>query len=253
MNAQTAFATPLLSPEQPCPTGLKIWNNSDPAVRYAVYRNNVVTSLVDALADTYPVVQQLVGEEFFRAMAKAFALSHPPLSTVMAGYGQGFADFVATFAPAASVPYLADVARLEVARVRAFHAADVSPVANKTMERVLTDPNKLLRLCLCLHPSLQVITSSYAIVSLWAAHQGTLCIDSVDPYVAQSALIFRHALDVYTLELCDGVDGFIHALRSGQTVMAAVSQTITKTPSFAPSAALALLLRWQLVTTISSA
>ena len=35
---------------------------SEAARRFAVYRNNVVSSLVDALADTFPVTQQLVGD-----------------------------------------------------------------------------------------------------------------------------------------------------------------------------------------------
>ncbi|MEO8121927.1 MAG: DNA-binding domain-containing protein, partial [Rhodoferax sp.] len=73
MNSQTAFANALLNAELPCPSGLKTWNGSDPGTRFAVYRNNVMVSLIDALADTYPVVQELVGEEFFRAMARVFA------------------------------------------------------------------------------------------------------------------------------------------------------------------------------------
>lgn len=51
MNSQSAFALPLLNSGLPCPGGLKSWNNSDPATRYAVYRNNVTVSLIDALAD----------------------------------------------------------------------------------------------------------------------------------------------------------------------------------------------------------
>ena len=72
-RAQSAFADALLDPARPCPPGLRTWNGSDPARRLAVYRNNVVSSLIDALADTFPVVQRLVGTEFFRAMAGVFA------------------------------------------------------------------------------------------------------------------------------------------------------------------------------------
>lgn len=54
-----------LNPELPCPGGLTSWNGSDPELRFAVCRNNVMVSLIDALADTFPVVQALVGEEFF--------------------------------------------------------------------------------------------------------------------------------------------------------------------------------------------
>jgi hypothetical protein len=252
MNSQTAFALPLLAPELPCPGGLKTWNNSDPATRYAVYRNNVVVSLIDALADTYPVLLQLVGEEFFRAMAKVFALANPPRCAVMAYYGQGLADFVASFPPAASVPYLADVARLEMARVLAYHAADVLPLPNEALQSALTDPDQLEHLRLGLHPSVQVIASPFAVVSLWAAHQGIACLSTVDPDVPQTALVFRHALDVNTLELAAGVGSFISALQTGQTLLAAADQASEQAATFDLSAALALLLHWQLITTITT-
>ena len=119
-----------------CPDGLAAWNGSDPAARFAVHRNNVVASLVDALAETFPVSQELVGEEFFRAMAKALRAAHRRRARcVLATYGDAFPAFVERFPPAQALPYLADVARLEMARVRAFHAADAQPVSAARLRR----------------------------------------------------------------------------------------------------------------------
>ncbi len=84
---QATFAAALLTPELPSPAGLRVWNGSDPAARLAVYRNNVVSSLIDAVADSFPVTQELVGEEFFRAMAAVFVRAHPPRSKVLTHYG----------------------------------------------------------------------------------------------------------------------------------------------------------------------
>ncbi len=44
--SQRDFARALLDPQQPCPPGLRSWNGCDPAARFAVHRNNVVSSLV---------------------------------------------------------------------------------------------------------------------------------------------------------------------------------------------------------------
>jgi len=77
ISGQADFAQRLLKPDLPCPSGLKTWNGSDPAPRFAVYRNNVVVSLVDALAQTFPVTQALVGEAFFRA-PRVFDASRRP-------------------------------------------------------------------------------------------------------------------------------------------------------------------------------
>jgi len=252
MNSQTAFANALLDPELPCPGGLTTWNGSDPATRFAVYRNNVMVSLIDALADTYPVVQELVGEEFFRAMARVFAQANPPRSRVMAYYGHDFADFLAAFPPATSVPYLADVARLEMARVRAYHAADVPPIQPETLQVALTKPEQLMSLRLVLHPSVQVIASPFAIFSLWAAHQGVLCISSVDPEQAQTALVFRDALDVDTLEITVGISKFVRALQSGLTLFDAAGAASSADPEFDLSHALAMLLRLQLISHLTT-
>ncbi len=135
--SEATFSAALLDPARPCPAGLVAWNGSDPAPRLAVYRNNVVASLIDALATTFPVVHQLVGTDFFRAMAAVFVRQAPPSSPVLARYGDGFAAFVRHFGPAAGLPYLADVACLEFARVRAYHAADATPVTTEAIGRVL--------------------------------------------------------------------------------------------------------------------
>lgn len=206
MSSQSAFAAALLNPDLPCPGGLSTWNGSAPATRFAVYRNNVTVSLVDALADTFPVLQALVGEEFFRAMA----------------------------------------------RVLAYHAADVDPLQPETLQTALTDPDKLTSLRLVLHPSVQIIQSPFAVFSLWAAHQGALCISTLDPEQAQVALVFRNGLDVETMELVTSSAVFASALQTGQTLMAATDAASCTDPEFDLTHVLALLLRWQLITHITT-
>lgn len=248
MSCQSAFAAALLNPDLPCPSGLTSWNGSDPEVRFAVYRNNVTVSLIDALADTFPVVQALVGEDFFRAMARVFVQAKPPRSRLMVYYGDSFADFVASFPPAASVPYLADVARLEMARVRSYHAADASAIQTEALQAALADPEQLLTLRLHVHPSVQLIASPFAVVSLWAAHQGALCLTSVDPDVAQAALVFRQGLDVDTVELKPGDARFFKSLQAGDSLLDAAQAAAGSDADFDLSQALALLLRRQLIT-----
>jgi len=62
MSTQADFAAALLNAQLPYPKGLCSRNGADPSRRFAVYRNNVQSSLINALADSYPVVLQLVGE-----------------------------------------------------------------------------------------------------------------------------------------------------------------------------------------------
>lgn len=213
-----AFATPLLDPRLPPPTGLKAWNGSDPAARYAVYRNNVVISLIDALADTYPVVRQLVGEDFFHAMAREHACKHPPTSPVLAFYGQDFPDFIANFEAAASLPYLADVARLEWAYVCTFHAADAQSLAPQALSGLLSQPERLSLARLHFAPAVRLIRSRHAIVSLWQAHQSDGDWSGIDPGRAESALVVRPELTVQLIPLNESAADFLGELMSGRSL-----------------------------------
>jgi hypothetical protein len=239
---QAAFASALLDPALPAPAALRAWNGSDPARRLAVYRNNVLGSLVDALADTFPVTQQLVGDEFFRAMAAAFVRSAPPRTRLLAFYGEALPGFIAGFAPAASLPYLADVARLEMARVRAFHAADAAPVAQHRVAQVLADPGRTDQLRFGLHPSVGVLASDFAVVSLWAAHQGTDDLSAIDTELAEQALVVRQGLEVLVLRLPPGAAQFVQSLQQGRPLGEAAAAALAAAHGFDLHAALALCL-----------
>ena len=245
MTLQTPFAAALLDPALPVPPGLRVWNGSDPTVRFAVYRNNVVASLIDALAATYPVVQALVGVDFFRAMARLYVQAHPPRSRVMAFFGAELATFIAIFPPASSVPYLADVARLEFCQVQAYHAADVPAMAPEALQAALANPQQLATLRLGLHPSLHVVDSPYAVVALWAVHHGGAPVADVDQ--PQTALVLRHGFEVEILSVSAVAGRFMAALHQGHTLLAAASAD----PALDLPAILALLIRRQLLTHLS--
>lgn len=243
MSQQAELAAALLDPTRPCPGGLKTWNGSDPAARLAVYRNNVVVSLVDALGETFPVVKALVGEEFFRAMARLHVRAEPPRTRILAHYGADFPAFVAGFAPAAGLPYLADVARLEWLRVRACHAADAPVADSAALGALLGDPERLPGLRLVLQPALALLRSPFAVVSLWAAHQGALDIARVDPGRAENALVLRHGLEVEVIGLMPGEALFVARLQEGASLGQAAGEAASRHPDLDMAAPLAQLLR----------
>ncbi|WP_204127586.1 HvfC/BufC N-terminal domain-containing protein [Pseudomonas ogarae] len=225
MSGQHAFAAALLDPRKACPPGVVSANGADPQSRFAVYRNNVLSSLINALADNYPVVVQLVGEEFFRGMAGVYVQSAPPRSPVMSDYGDDFAGFIEQFEPAACVPYLADVARLERLHVQAWHAADAEPMAQERIVEMLSSPTQTKHLKIGLHPSLRLLQSPFAVVTIWAAHQHQTPVP-FDAFSAQNALVLRHGLDVEVFAISHAAHGFITALQQGVSLTAAIEAAI---------------------------
>lgn len=240
-GGQAAFARAVLDPASAIPGGLTAWNGSDPAVRFAVHRNNAVASLVGALEDTFPVTRALVGDAFFAAMARAFALAAPPASPVLAWWGESLPAFVEGFEPARRVPYLADVARLEWLRVRAYHADDDTPLEAAGFGAVLGDPIALSRSRFDLTAATGAVASPHAIVSIWAAHQGAGDLAAVDPGVPEEALVTRPRLEVEVTRLPPGGAHFVSMLRDGAALGDAAAAAAGACARFELSGVLAVL------------
>lgn len=138
-----------------------------PAARLGIYRNTFIGSLTGALRLSYPAVHRLVGAEFFDAAAQLFIVERPPSGAYLDEYGAGFADFLGRFTPAASLPYLADVARLEWQVNRALHAPDADSLDVLRLDAVAEDDRD--RLCFEPHPSIGLVRSAYPVDALWRA------------------------------------------------------------------------------------
>ncbi len=94
---------------------------------FGVHRDTVMGALTHALRLTYPTVDTLVGPAFFDHIAATFVAQRPPRRARLSDYGDGFADVLEAEPSAAMLPYLSDVARLDLAVARALTApgADV--------------------------------------------------------------------------------------------------------------------------------
>ena len=248
MSLHDAFSKALLAPDQPCPDGLFSSNGADPASRFTVYRNNVHSSLINALATAYPVTLQLVGDEFFRAMASLYVQAHPPTSPIISEYGSTLATFIQGFEPAASVPYLADIARLERLRVCAYHAADSQPLDQQAVLQALQGQADLGGLRLQLAPSLGTLDSAYAVVAVWAAHQIEGGLATLNPWHAQSALVLRQGLAVKVFAIDRGSAAFINSLGCGTPLEKAMEQALDAAPEFDLHQCLTLLITHNAIT-----
>lgn len=221
--SQRDFSRALFDPAVSASAGLRVASGVDPQRRFAVHRNNAVVALVDALAAAFPITQALVGEDFFRAMARERVRIDPPRSPILAKYGDGFAGFIAGFAPAVGVPYLADIARLERFRMQAYHAADAEPVALDAYRMLVTEPARLADTRLSLHPACRWLRSRYAVRSIWQAHQQLDDLQHaelahIDIDAPEQMLITRAQWDVDVSPLPAGAAACLDALRAGATL-----------------------------------
>jgi Putative DNA-binding domain len=240
-TTQGQLAGALLDLDRTVPDGLTTRNLARPSRRFDVFRNNVRTGLIRALASRFPVAEKIVGEAFFAAVAQAFIARHPPRSPMLLGYGDDLADFVETYHPAAELAYLPDVVRLEVARGKAYHAADLPPLDPAILAAVDTDA--LPAITLTFHPSVSVVRSVHPIVTIWAMNAGELELSPIEPWIGEDALVARPRLEVLVHRLPLGGAEFLTALMSGATLAAALEAVLAKADGFDLVANLAGLLR----------
>lgn len=246
---EAAFAAALLDPDLPVPKFVAENGGTGRKDRFAVYRNNVVQGLIEALEARFPAVRRCVGEAFFAAAARLFIVDSPPRAPIMTFYGEDFPDFLARFTPCAELPYLADLARLEAARTRAFHAADATSVPQEAFARLA--PADLPGLRLSLHPSLFLLSSPYPIATILAMNMGELPLAPIEDWHGEDVFVARPESRVIVHGLPPGGGLFLTKLSESATLAEAAEAALAAAPEFDLAVNLAGLIGFGLVISIS--
>lgn len=216
--------------------------------RLGFYRGNVQAGAYKALRNAYPVCERLVGESFFEGLAYAYAAAHPAASGDLNAYGAELPGFLRDFAPAASLPYLPDVAVLEWSVHRAHYAADHPPLDLRELSRLA--PERFGEVGVALHPACALVLTPTPAASIWLAHQpgsdGRFAVD-VDAG-PERALVHRPAWRVEVTALAPAPYAFLVACEAGATLTVAVQEARTQDDAFALDAYLAGWVRERVVT-----
>ena len=213
---------------QGVPGGAVSWVAGDAQValaRIAIYRATLRANYRNALSATYPVVKRLVGTPFFHAAADAFTAAHPSVSGDLNIYGDSFGAFLGGYPPAAALPYLPDVARLEWAIDEANRANDAARVPDAVLAALaITPPARLPQLRLTLNPSCRLVASMFPILRIWQTNQPEFAGDariSLDRG-GDAVLIRRDPRGIALEWLAAGEHGWLAALAAGATLGAAI-------------------------------
>ena len=242
---EASFAGALLDAAAPIPGAVAASDAQTVARRFAVHRNNVAAGLVNTLRGRFPATEKIVGAEFFAAMARAFVVEKPPRTPLLATYGDEFPAFMAAFVPARELPYLADVAKLEAARTRAYHAADIVPLDARVFAAL--DANAVGALRLALHPSAEIIRSPHPIVTIWAMNSGERPLAAIEDWTGEDALVIRSQLDVEVRSLPPGSAAFLLAFAAGQPLAEAAAAALADHAGFDLAGNVAAVIGWGVV------
>lgn len=196
----------------------------------AIYRRAVTANLVGALRGAFPVLVRLLGDAFFREAAGRFARATPPESGDLNRFGAGFAAFLESHEPAASMPWLADVARLEWACHEASLAAEAEPLDLAALAQVPDSSQDRLRFAI--HPAVRVVRSAWPILAIWEANQPALDGTPDRDEGADIVLVWRESGVVRAALLAGREADCLDALAAGATLGEAAGRAERDLPGF---------------------
>lgn len=245
------FAHAIVRGEMPPPRINQAYANYSAETAFEVYRNNYRGNLHDALAGAYPVIKQLVGDDFFRFLAKRYIGQHPSRSANLHHFGSELAGFIATFEPAKELVYLPDVAALEWACHVAYFVDDETTLDINKLAQIT--PGQYSELVLHTHPSCHIVSSRYPVASIWHAHQPGapedfhIDLDSGPSYV----LVSRKDDFVLVSELMEAEATWLERTQAGISLGDATAETLERHPGFDLQATLLKLVEQNVFTTFT--
>jgi hypothetical protein len=208
----------------------------DPAGRVEIYQTMYFWRLYEVLREDFPKTHEALGDEF-EQLARDYVVAHPSEHPSVRHLGARLPGFLATHAMARARPWLADLARLERARVDVFDAPDATPLVATDVRAIPPDAWADLRFDLV--PALDVIRSAWPLHEVWATPSG-------QPESGAAVLrIWRHEFVVFHTAMDAIEDDAFAAVRDGRSfgdVCGAVAEHVA--PETAAAEAGALLARW---------
>jgi len=200
--------------------------------RFAIYRGNTVANAAKAIGAAYPVIEKIVGPEFFSGLAREYGSRHPSKNGDLNEHGESFAAFLADFPPAKAFAYLPDVARLEWLVHRGHYAADSRQFDAAILATV--PPERQLQLRPRLHAACNVLHSVHPVARIWEVHQEGFSSEfEVDfSFGPTHALVFRPHFRVEVAQIGDAEAAFLCAAFRGEPLETALAAALLLNASF---------------------
>lgn len=201
-----------------------------PLAHLSIYRNNILYTLENALLDTYPLIKQLVGEDFFHHLAQAYIERYPSRQSHLQYYGEYFHEFLAEFPAVSHLIYLPEVAKFEWACQQLYYAPHYARLDAHKLQSFPEESHEELRLEW--HPAAELIAFAYPMLEIIALCKGERKEDIDLATGGIQLLLHRFELEILIHPLTASEWVFLTAIKAGQSLKAAYHAALLKEPSF---------------------
>ncbi len=204
------------------------------ARRVQVYRNNIHSTLVESLQSIYPVVQSIVGEEFFKQTARKYIETHSSTSGDLREYGEKLPNLLESLEQLNELRYLSDIARIEWLCHVSWYAENAESISIERLQSIETESYQNIQLVL--HPSVYVLKSEFPVFKIWEFcldEQKTESSKTIDVNSgSQCVLVKRDGHEVKVYHISDDLHCFISMLSQGGTLGQLISQLMETNADF---------------------
>ncbi len=219
--------------------------------RINVYRNNIFATLTETLSNIFPVCCAMVGEEFFKSMARIYIRSHTPESGNLHDFGEHLPSFVESMPELTSYPYLSSLAEIDWACHQAFHSASATALDISSLGDF--SPDNYEDLQFEFHPAIHTIKSKFPIFDIWEFATSNGRTDTI-PNInseGQQVLIHRQKSGVKVVNIENDLFQMIHYLREHETLGATITSILDLNPEYNLKEGLNRLFSFGAVSTIT--
>lgn len=195
LELQTRFLAYLRAPQEQMREAVVDAVPVSADARLKIYADAYRLRLADALADNYPKLQMLLGDDAFSELSARYLDAQPSRHFSIRYFGHHLAGFVAAQPPYSNQPVLADMANFEWALRDVFDAADAVALAAEDLASFA--PEAWPELCFKLHPAVRRLDLTWNAPAIWKSLD-----DQLEPPAPQADrqatawLIWRHDLKI---------------------------------------------------------
>ena len=194
--------------------------------RFDIYRSSIIGNHIKALRDIYCVCEKLVGSDFFTAMAEKYVMATESDASDLGEFGSAFSNFISSFPPSQSLPYLPDVTRLEWCWHLAYHGADIEPLEANMFQQAAAVQGEQLTFHLA--KNIYLLRSRYPVHKIWEVNQENFQGDEVVDLAMGGVrlLIWRPELDVSIQKLTQAEWALLESIANGHD-LGSICQDLT--------------------------
>ncbi|MBY0339705.1 MAG: DNA-binding domain-containing protein [Rhodocyclaceae bacterium] len=197
----------------------------------ATYRRSILANLANAVVETYPLLQNILGIDFVQEAARVYAIDRLSHSGDLNAYGGDFSGFLACYSPAREYPWLPAVADMEW-RIQLIYGAKDAPALNLSAFQSVP-PEQWEALKFGMDPGHALIKSDWPLGRIWEVNQPGYSDDMrVEFNEPQSILLHRKGFDTAVDSLTQGEFDFLSHLSQGDTLGQAVESAVYADENF---------------------